>query len=94
MDYLAIILEGFDPVERPPLEEAPLPERDLGVAQVCPHCGSLDSLITETEDGEIAQCPACQSIFTPKIEGLARQVIQKLSERRARRMTELSRFES
>lgn len=91
--YKAAILRVCTPVERPPLQEAPLPEFDLGEAQVCPHCGGLDSLVSESEDGEVANCPDCQTMFTPKMESLSRQVIRKLSERRARRLREVAVYE-
>jgi Zn ribbon nucleic-acid-binding protein len=84
------ILTTCAEVERPALDVAPLPENDLGVAHVCPSCGGLDSLVSESEeDGEIANCPDCGACFTPKIESLARQLIRRLSERREKRAKEL-----
>lgn len=93
-EVVEAIIEGCVPVKRPPLEEAPLPDYDLGVAQVCPHCGGLNALVSESEDGEVANCPDCQTVFSPKVEGLSRQVIRRLSERRMRRMQEVARFEA
>ena len=90
--YKEAVLSTCAAVPRPSLKVAPLPENDLGAAQVCPGCGGLDALVSESEeDGEIANCPDCGCSFTPKIESLARQVIRKLSERRERRQRELMR---
>jgi len=92
--YKEAILRVCTPVERPLLEVAPLPEFDLGTAHVCPSCGQLNALVSESEAGEQASCPDCQAIFTPKLESLARQVIRKLSERRASRLREIKRYEA
>ena len=91
--YKEAILSTCAEVPRPPLEVAPLPENDLGVAQVCPHCGGLDALVSESEEyGEVAKCPDCDTLFTPKVESLARQIIRRLAERRLKRARELSRM--
>ena len=93
--YKAAILETCAPVQRPALEEAPLPEFDLGIAQVCPHCSGLNALVSESEeDGEVANCPDCGCAFSPKIEGLSRRVIRKLAERRERRLSIVGRYEA
>jgi len=87
------VLDTCAEVERPALEVAPLPENDLGAAQVCPYCGGLDALVSESEeDGEIANCPDCGCAFTPKIESLSRQLIRRLSERHEKRAKELIRM--
>ena len=92
--YKDAILSTCAEVPRLPLDVAPLSENDLGTAQVCPGCGGLDSLISESEeDGEIANCPDCGAMFTPKIESLARQVIRRLTERHQRRARELIQME-
>jgi len=87
------ILTTCAEVERPALAVAPLPENDIGSAHVCPCCGGLDSLVSESEEnGETANCPDCGACFTPKIESLSRQLICRLSERREKRAKDLMRM--
>ena len=84
--YREAILETCEAVPPLPLAAAPLPENDLGVAQVCPCCEGLDALVSRGEEGiESANCPDCGCNFSPKVESITRKVIRRLAERRARR---------
>jgi hypothetical protein len=90
--YKDAILSVCQAVERPALAEPPLPEFDLGEAEVCPHCGGLNVLISEEEDCETANCHDCCASFTPKVEALSRRVIRRISERHNKRLRGTSRM--
>ena len=73
-----------------PLDGAPEPEFDLGVALTCPHCGGQDAVKEMVDDACVAKCP-CGCEFSPIKESVARKTLLRLSERRRRQHELLNR---
>jgi ribosomal protein L37AE/L43A len=83
--YKQAVLTICTPVEPLPLAEPPMPETDVGVAIICPQCGSGDPVVQMVNDASVAKCHECQYEFTPPaFESQAKRVVKILNERRRR----------
>jgi len=84
--YKQAVLTICTPAEQVPVDEPPMPETDVGVAIICPQCGSNDPVVQMVDDASVAKCPTCQHEFTPPAyESWAKHVVKILNERRRRR---------
>ena len=56
----------------------------------CPACNCPRAEIRNDGDVKIGYCPECSCEFTPQVESISRQVIRRISERRARQRSRFS----
>jgi len=83
--YKQAVLTICTPVAQIPIDEPPMPETDVGVAIICPQCGSNDPVVQMVDNASVAKCPNCQNEFTPPaLESEAKRVVRILNERRRR----------
>lgn len=77
--------EGYPGPLPLPLEEAPEPMFDLGVALLCPQCGSTYCHSEVAEGVCQARCNTCGCEFCQPKESVARRVVRGIMERQRRR---------
>lgn len=84
--YKDAILRALPAAPEIPLAAPPAESFDYAAAsQPCPNCGSLDAVVEQVEDAEVARCPQCSCEFPPRLESISRKVIRGIAERRQRR---------
>ena len=84
--YKHAVLTICTPVEPLPVAEPPMSETDVGVATICPQCGSTDPVVQMVDSASVAKCPDCQHEFMPTaMESWAKRVVRVLNERRRQR---------
>jgi hypothetical protein len=85
--YSEAVLRVLPEVPDLPLEAPPAEGFDLVDVCICPACGGQDAAVKKVEDAEVAKCPQCQCEFSPRLEAVSAQVIRRIGEHRARRMS-------
>ena len=75
------LAEGYPAPPAVTLDEAPEPDFDLGVALICPQCGSTYCQSEVTEGVRQARCNVCGCEFCQAKESVARRVVRSVMER-------------
>jgi len=87
--YKKAILEALPAKPEVPLAAPPAESFDAP-GLTCPGCGSSDAVVEHVEDVEVARCPRCNCEFPPVVESVSRQLIHRISERRARQLLSIA----